>query len=566
MEYPSVEEEMNESPLFPDSAMLGEPFATDPSIEFTGQQPEQPFVGSEDEIGFSSPLPLHSDVESPGDNLNIVVKQDPEATWQAQAPDSCQQQAALLQQEAPLFIGAAAASGSSQSTQMSIAGDQSSSSSPASTTSEEAPTTSSNKRLLNQALPAVSSSLNKTAPIIEAVKRKRVKREGPSIKGASPSDDSSSSSSSPTTETALLDDIISDTAALDNLPESAIVKIGEIRLPRDSLQRISSSEVQELIKRSSAQPNLTASDQKELKKLKRLVKNRESAQLSRQRKRDYVDKLEGTIKEIAMSQHLLRTENTALHQYIQQLQSQLQQANISYPPEPHPTAPFPCPTPAELLQQALHANESAEQQQQQQSQQSQQQQQQPPRPTQTRTPLMSQRNGRNLKAAGVLLLVVLFSFGIFLNTPEGNQLAGLQPIANPGRVVGVFSTQHQPQPAARTLLEVTPVSPPATALVRSVHNNLQHQQLIESPLSSIEAKVNTEWTPKNMSYLVCNDVTRFDPPEDQSGSTTLGFMVPYSAVLENSSGAMLEGDDMIEFTCNVVGINIIPRRVLASRT
>jgi hypothetical protein len=70
-------------------------------------------------------------------------------------------------------------------------------------------------------------------------------------------------------------------------------------LPRDSLVFMTSDALDEWQKRLQAARTLSADDKKELQRQRRLVKNRESAQLSRQRKKGYIGQLELRLTELS---------------------------------------------------------------------------------------------------------------------------------------------------------------------------------------------------------------------------------------------------------------------------
>jgi len=94
--------------------------------------------------------------------------------------------------------------------------------------------------------------------------------------------------------------------------------------------------------------SLTPDAERQLKHLARQVKNRESAQLSRQRKREYVQTLKGVIDKMRSVDNTLRTDlssvQTELKQckteaekwqnYARELQKKLQEAGIQVPKEP----------------------------------------------------------------------------------------------------------------------------------------------------------------------------------------------------------------------------------------
>lgn len=63
---------------------------------------------------------------------------------------------------------------------------------------------------------------------------------------------------------------------------------------------------------------MTPEEEKQLKKQRRLIKNRESAQLSRQKKKQYVEDLEKTVQS-------LRSENNALNEQVGNLTLRNQQ-------------------------------------------------------------------------------------------------------------------------------------------------------------------------------------------------------------------------------------------------
>jgi len=82
-----------------------------------------------------------------------------------------------------------------------------------------------------------------------------------------------------------------------------------IFLPRNQLLTMTSTEIEDYVMKIKAQRTLTVSEEKELKRQRRLIKNREYASQSRSRKKQYVDELEKTIENI-------RAENSSLKQQV----------------------------------------------------------------------------------------------------------------------------------------------------------------------------------------------------------------------------------------------------------
>jgi len=86
----------------------------------------------------------------------------------------------------------------------------------------------------------------------------------------------------------------------------------------EKLTNLSSQKLEEYVKSLSATRPLTPEEEKQLKKQRRLIKNRESAQLSRQKKKQYVEDLEKTVQS-------LRSENNALNEQVGNLTLRNQQ-------------------------------------------------------------------------------------------------------------------------------------------------------------------------------------------------------------------------------------------------
>jgi uncharacterized coiled-coil DUF342 family protein len=118
--------------------------------------------------------------------------------------------------------------------------------------------------------------------------------------------------------------------------EGESTDISAVQLSREQLLNMASSEFEERVKQVTATRPLTAAEEREVKRQKRLIKNRESAQASRQRKKEYVDELEAEITSLknqnsilTQQVHSLVTENMSLKNELQQLHTLVKKTGLS---------------------------------------------------------------------------------------------------------------------------------------------------------------------------------------------------------------------------------------------
>jgi len=170
-----------------------------------------------------------------------------------------------------------------------------------------------------------------------------------------------------------------------------------LTLSRDELLKFSSETLESLAQNLASSRPLTDEERKQLKKQKRLIKNRESAQLSRQRKKYYLEELEKKVNGVNVeNQNLLKRlseleeENRALRQANQLARV----ASISRPSGGENSSGTQRKAGATLT----HSSR------------------------QFKVPKLG------IKATGVYLLVVLLSFGLFLNMKKDHNLLRAQRV------------------------------------------------------------------------------------------------------------------------------------------
>jgi len=171
-------------------------------------------------------------------------------------------------------------------------------------------------------------------------------------------------------------------------------------LSREHLLALSSQTFEDYIRKLQSIRDITTEEKKEIKRQRRLIKNRESAQASRQRKKSYLDKLEQKVAAISSvnaqlreqlnamqtANRTLNNENKSLKDQVARLQTALQKTSIA----------------SNLIESGTKLVAAAN----------------------TVDPHSGggvSRIGNHTRAAGVCLLVLLFSFGLlFPQLQRGN--------------------------------------------------------------------------------------------------------------------------------------------------
>jgi len=200
-------------------------------------------------------------------------------------------------------------------------------------------------------------------------------------------------------------------------------------LSRDELLRLSSKGLDCYAQNISSNRNLSVDEERQLKRQRRLIKNRESAQLSRLRKKIYIEELEKKVNQITSESDKLAkqvkdltADKKQLQEEVMYLRNIIKQSNIQITTTQPPTSSSSTTNTfhAALPQATIHQLQSL-------------QQVQPILVTTTDLNSNMRKGGhgqfpptyisRNAKIAGVCLFVVLFSFGVLFNGGDLNPAA-----------------------------------------------------------------------------------------------------------------------------------------------
>lgn len=107
------------------------------------------------------------------------------------------------------------------------------------------------------------------------------------------------------------------------VPSEIAAATSGVVLPRDTLLKLSSSEMEAYLQTLKSSRELTHAEEKQLKKQLRLIKNREYAQESRKKKKSAHQELEGELNSLRTQNSELRTHNSALQSEVVLLNSKL---------------------------------------------------------------------------------------------------------------------------------------------------------------------------------------------------------------------------------------------------
>eukprot|EP00727_Mastigamoeba_balamuthi_P001284 m51a1_g11152 putative basic-leucine zipper transcription factor (587) ;mRNA; r:249949-251979 len=342
-----------------------------------------------------------------------------------------------------------------------------------------------------------------------------------------------------------------------------------IRLPRETLLSLTSAQMSKYVRFIRETHKLTPGQQKELKQQKRLVKNRESARLSRQRKQDHISTLEGQISELRNEMEALRGQNQALlaeNQRVMQAMQAMQAMRLGAGPAPGSAAAAV----------SLRSSGSGAQLQPRLGQGAAQAQQSfgdPEVPAVPRLPSDQRYSeilpSRTLRAAGVCIFIIMFSFGLFFRASQDMDSG----VVIRREVVGASAA------AAQRAGHVTRILDPAAAAPASRGGARMPKGLDEGPggpqaqaaadvLAGLwDAKPVSEWRPQDVTYVVARDATRVDAPCGDGGCAgaargAAGARVAVLVPLRMVSNVSEDRGSFVEILCRVDDVRVVTREAI----
>eukprot|EP01089_Gocevia_fonbrunei_P006425 TRINITY_DN1709_c0_g1_i1.p1 TRINITY_DN1709_c0_g1~~TRINITY_DN1709_c0_g1_i1.p1 ORF type:complete len:502 (-),score=156.51 TRINITY_DN1709_c0_g1_i1:26-1531(-) len=194
-----------------------------------------------------------------------------------------------------------------------------------------------------------------------------------------------------------------------------------VTLPREQLLKLTSSELDTYAENIRTVRPLTSEEEKDIRRQRRLIKNRESASLSRQRRKNHLAELEANVNALTDENDVLkqevkdlRSENSNLKEEVKKLRKIIEQEDETgnYDSENDGT---------KISTLSKIANAFA----------------------------IQKKAPNTVKNAGVYLLVLLLSFGVFFNANMNPELSTVGPsilqtatvIGNPSNLAGHFDQQ-----------------------------------------------------------------------------------------------------------------------------
>jgi len=335
------------------------------------------------------------------------------------------------------------------------------------------------------------------------------------------------------------------------------------------LLHLSLTEYEELVTSITSGRDLSPNEKQQFTRQRRLIKNRESAQASRQRKKSYIEDLERKVNELV-------NENAQLKQTVTTLTSEKNRLEVLF------------------VQQAMTGEKKEG--------------------VDLSTDVfqvLNNKNGVNLKsnnnkATMIVLLIVLFSFGLLFHqvaTQKSfsvvNTDRNIEPVVSkktqkldqflvpgPVKVVDVhpqleevMPSRHLKKTTKRVMKHETSLPSRGTKRMKDDQplQPIKNQKSTNPPapkstrkdLSEVSKIIRPEianWKP-NTTYLLCTNVSQIIPPpsasiEDPDAPLMVSFLIPPDSLngsqATSSTSDNLGDESVLEVTCQVVDVSNIP--------
>eukprot|EP01130_Rhizamoeba_saxonica_P011352 TRINITY_DN4719_c0_g1_i1.p1 TRINITY_DN4719_c0_g1~~TRINITY_DN4719_c0_g1_i1.p1 ORF type:complete len:527 (-),score=148.03 TRINITY_DN4719_c0_g1_i1:85-1665(-) len=308
---------------------------------------------------------------------------------------------------------------------------------------------------------------------------------------------------------------------------------GRVKLERKELLAICSEDYENYVKELQRFKKFSDSDKKIIVEQRRKIKNRESAHESRVRKKNYIQELEQRVNE-------LNEENSRLKENIQSMAHENVQlkGNVVY------------------LQNVVEKSGLANM-------------------FQTGVSYMNNMKTQqaNVKTGGVMLLILLLSFGVFFNpnylkSKESNLPFQLEV---PGEGTS-FKEELPFKPASTTNNFIDQYS--STDILNQKTRDAFRNRSVRKTDTTQKTPVNTKQQDMyivpnvnfkpNTTYLLCNDVQQIVPSEDMGiendpdSPLLITFIIPPDT-FETGKEPKKEEDGLLEVTCQVIDVNLSPQ-------
>ena len=318
-----------------------------------------------------------------------------------------------------------------------------------------------------------------------------------------------------------------------------------VTLSREKLLTTSTEEFNKWVEELKSSRSLTQEEVQDIRRQKRLIRNRESAQASRDRKKNEFSLLEKQIQQLKEEKEMALRELNEMKSKVSLLESEnlYMKTTIQHNP---------------VLNEIYHGIGNI----------------------QTKNSFISEKGiSKSVKNAGVCLFLLIFSFGLFFNVQ--NALNQSQPtnVYLPQNIPRVVSTpNNQPTTTLRTLgtnarklLSKTKTQLSDLNAYEAIPNETQNTQVIPLLVENVEINqsivvkkeniitnetvlANPQMTQPNV-HLYCLSAKEYIiNPTIDAQNLTISLMIPRTSISPNSPilNNITSNDDLIEVFCKVL--------------